>query len=355
MNQRFLRACFREPVDRTPIWIMRQAGRYLPQYRAVRQQYSFLEMCKTPAVAAEVTVQPVEYLDVDAAILFSDILIVPEAMGLALEFKKDHGPKFARPVRTSGDIAALRIPEPRKHTAFVLDAIHEVQSRLAGRVPLIGFAGAPFTVASYMVEGEGSEDYANIKRLAWEYPRAFETLLAKVTDATIAYVNAQIEAGADAVQLFDTWAGQLPEHTYKEQVFPHVQRLLASLVRSCRGRRIATIYFAKGAGIWFDSLLTSGADVIGIDWTHDLGRARAMAAGRVALQGNLDPVALLLPPERIRAEAARVLASYGSGPGHIFNLGHGITPDVPPEHAKVLVDAVHELSAAYHTGKEGAA
>ena len=340
VNTRFLNACFREPVDQTPVWMMRQAGRYLPEYRAIRADHSFLEMCKTPALAAEVTVQPIDRLGVDAAIMFNDILTLPGEMGLDLSFKKDHGPQFSNPVRTADDVRALKVPEPRRDMAYVVEAIQLIKEKLADRVPLIGFAGAPFTVASYMVEGQGSKDYAHIKGLALREPDIFAELMNRVTDATIAYLNAQIEAGVDAVQVFDTWAGQLPEHIYLERVLPHVQRLFRELIRKTDGRRIATIYFAKGSGGWLHHLRTIECDVLGMDWTVDLARARAALGDRYALQGNLDPTTLLTTPDIIRAEVHRVLASFGSGPGHIFNLGHGILPSVPPEHAQALIDAV---------------
>ncbi len=321
---------------------MRQAGRYMPEYMAIRKEHSFLDMCHTPELAAEVTLQPIDYLGVDAAILFSDILVLPDAMGLGLSFRKDHGPQFAYPVRSSEDVARVKVPDPRKDMDYVLEAVRLIQERQAGRVPLIGFAGAPFTVASYMVEGQGSKDYALIKGMALGAPKVFNELMTKVTDATIAYLNAQIEAGADAVQVFDTWAGQLPQHVYVEQVLPHVQRLFKELDRNHGGRRIATIYFAKGAGVWLEHLSTIDCNVLGLDWTVNLGDARKRLDDRFALQGNLDPTTLLTSPEVIRAEALRVLESYGDGPGHIFNLGHGILPSVPPAHAKVLVETVQQ-------------
>jgi uroporphyrinogen decarboxylase len=345
VNDRFMKACFREDVDRTPVWMMRQAGRYLPEYRAIRAEHDFLTMCKTPALAAEVTVQPVDILGVDAAILFSDILILPEAMGCELRFRKDHGPEFPKPVRTLQDIDALSIPDPVEKTGFVMDAIHEIKTRLAGRVPLIGFAGAPYTVASYMVEGGGSKDYQNIKTMALSEPAQFDRLMEKVTTATIDYLNAQIDAGVDAVQVFDTWAGTLSERMYLERVLPHVKRIFKSLNRNPGGRRVATIYFAKNCGAWMEQIVDVGADVLGVDWTMDLAHARAISRDRVALQGNLDPITLFSPPAIIRAEVKRVLEAYGPGPGHIFNLGHGILPTVPPAHAKAMVDAVHEFSA----------
>jgi uroporphyrinogen decarboxylase len=274
--------------------------------------------------------------------LFSDILILPEAMGLELRFRKDHGPEFPTPVRTAADIDALAVPDPNDKTGFVMEAIRRIQDGLKGRVPLIGFAGAPFTVASYMVEGGGSKHYQYIKGMAWERPDEFERLMTKVSDATLAYLNAQIEAGAEAVQLFDTWAGMLPEHMFLGQVLPHVKRIIAGLDRNHGGRRIPVIYFAKGAGMWFDHLKDVGADVLGVDWTLDLGRARKLVGDAVALQGNMDPITLLSPPDVIRREAKRTLESYGAGPGHIFNLGHGIIPEVPPAHAKALVEAVQE-------------
>jgi uroporphyrinogen decarboxylase len=324
---------------------MRQAGRYLPQYRAVRANHDFLTMCKTPALAAEVTIQPVDHLGVDAAILFSDILILPEAMGLELRFRKDHGPEFPAPFRTAADLNRLHVPDPRTELKFVLDAIGLIKEQLKGRVPLIGFAGAPFTVASYMVEGQGSDDYAIIKRLAIEDPELFDKLMTQVSEATVAYLNAQSAAGCDALQIFDTWAGQLPEHIYIHQVLPHVKNIIRALHRKVGDRRIAIIYFAKGAGTWLQAIQDVGADVLGVDWTMDLGRARKLTNNTVALQGNMDPTVLLTTPAIIRREVKRTLDSFGKGPGHIFNLGHGITPQVLPENAKIMVDAVHEFSA----------
>jgi uroporphyrinogen decarboxylase len=301
-------------------------------------------MCKRPELATEVTPQPIDYLGVDAAILFSDILILPEAMGLELRFKKDHGPEFPAPVRTGADLARIHVPDPQKELGFVIEAVKRIKEGLRDRAPLIGFAGAPYTVLSYMVEGGGSETYATVKGIALGDPELFEKLMSLVTESTIAYLNAQIDAGADAVQLFDTWAGNLPEHMYINQVLPHVKRVIAGLTKPA-GRRVAVIYFAKGAGQWLDRVETVGADVLGLDWTTDLGRARKQLGGRVALQGNMDPSVLLLSPAIVKREVERTLRSYGRGPGHIFNLGHGITPEVDPKSAKLVVETVHELSA----------
>lgn len=348
-NDLLLRALLRQPVPRTPVWMMRQAGRYLPEYRATRERAgSFLALCTTPELACEVTLQPLARFRLDAAILFSDILTIPHAMDLGLEFESGEGPRLARPVRTGADIDRLRVPDPERELRYVLDATRLVRRELGGRVPLIGFAGSPWTVATYMVEGGGSRTFGVIKGLLYGSPRDLHRLLALLTRATCDYLNAQIAAGVQAVMLFDTWGGVLAPSAYREFSLQYMTRIVEGLVREQDGRRVPVILFTKGGGAWLDAMAASGCDALGIDWTTDLGDARRACAGRVALQGNLDPGVLYAPPALIREQVARVLASYGPGPGHVFNLGHGIHPDVPPEHALAMVEAVHELSPPYH-------
>jgi uroporphyrinogen decarboxylase len=348
-NDLLLRALLRQPVPRTPVWMMRQAGRYLPEYRATRERAgSFLALCTTPELACEVTLQPLARFRLDAAILFSDILTIPHAMDLGLEFESGEGPRLARPVRSAADIDRLGLPDPERELRYVLDATRLVRRELAGRVPLIGFAGSPWTVATYMVEGGGSRTFGVIKGLLYGSPRDLHRLLALLTRATCDYLNAQIAAGAQAVMVFDTWGGVLAPSAYREFSLQYMTRIVESLVRERDGRRVPVILFTKGGGAWLDAMVASGCDALGVDWTTDLGDARRACAGRVALQGNLDPAVLYAPPALIREQVARVLASYGPGPGHVFNLGHGIHPDVPPEHAQAMIEAVHELSPAYH-------
>jgi uroporphyrinogen decarboxylase len=348
-NDLLLRALLRQPVPRTPVWMMRQAGRYLPEYRATRERAgSFLALCTTPELACEVTLQPLARFRLDAAILFSDILTIPHAMDLGLEFESGEGPRLARPVRTTADIDRLGVPDPERELRYVLDATRLVRRELAGRVPLIGFAGSPWTVATYMVEGGSSRSFSAIKGLLYGSPRDLHRLLALLTRATRDYLNAQIAAGAQAVMLFDTWGGVLAPSAYREFSLEYMTRIVEGLTREAEGRRVPVILFTKGGGAWLDAMAASGCDALGVDWTTDLGDARRACAGRVALQGNLDPGVLYAPPALIRDQVARVLASYGPGPGHVFNLGHGIHPAVLPEHAQAMVEAVHELSPPYH-------
>jgi len=348
-NDRLLRALAREPVDRTPVWIMRQAGRYLPEYRATRAKAgSFLALATHPELACEVTLQPLARFPLDAAILFSDILMIPKAMGVGLAFEEGEGPKIERPVRTAADVDALPVPDPAKELRFVTDTVALIRRELAGRVPLIGFAGSPWTVATYMVEGGGSRDFARIKGMLYGDPQALHRLLAKLARATTDYLNAQIESGAQAVMVFDTWGGALSTPAYLEFSLPYMEQIVAGLTREREGRRVPVILFTKGGGAWFSRMAATGADALGVDWTTELSEARRSTGGRVALQGNLDPGALYAPPAAIRAEVARILESYGRGPGHVFNLGHGVQPGVDPEHVAALVAAVAELSPAYH-------
>jgi uroporphyrinogen decarboxylase len=342
-NDLLLRALLREPTPRRPIWLMRQAGRYLPEYRATRARAgNFLAMCTNPDIACEVTLQPIDRYPLDAAILFSDILTIPHAMNLGLEFEAGEGPKFERPVRTAADIAALGVPDPAQELRYVIDAVALVRRELHGRVPLIGFAGSPWTVATYMVEGGGSKTFGQIKRMMYEAPRDLHRLLEVLAKATILYLNAQIAAGAQAVMLFDTWGGVLTPAQYEQFSLHYMAEIVDSLTRKAEGRRVPNIVFTKGGGAWLKKIAAIGCDAVGVDWTTDLHEARQAVGDRVALQGNLDPAALFSAPEVLRAETRRVLASYGEGAGHVFNLGHGITPDVDPERVAVLVDTVRE-------------
>ncbi len=349
-NDRLLRALRREPVDCTPVWLMRQAGRYLPEYRATRAKAgSFLAMAKNPQIACEVTLQPLERFPLDAAILFSDILTVPDAMGLELYFVEGEGPKFRHPVRDAAAVAKLAVPDMETELGYVMDAVRLIRRELDGKVPLIGFSGSPWTLACYMIEGGGSKDYAKIKAMALNAPQLLHQLLSVVTDAVIAYLSAQRAAGAQALQVFDTWGGVLSPTMYKEFSLRYLQRIAAELERGDGAERTPLILFGKGNGAHVAELAATGTDAVGVDWTIDLADAARRTAGRVALQGNLDPATLYGSPEAITREVGRVLDSYaegngGSREGHVFNLGHGMSPDMNPEHAGVLVEAVHTLS-----------
>ena len=349
MNDRLLRALAREPVDRTPVWFMRQAGRYLPEYRATRARAgSFLALCSAPELACEVTLQPLRRFALDAAILFSDILTIPWAMGLGLEFVEGEGPRFRMPVRTPADIDRLGIPDPEDDLGFVMDAIRTIRHELDGRMPLIGFAGSPWTLATYMIEGGSSRDFARAKTMLMGHPRELHRLLDLLADATVEYLSAQVRAGAQALMIFDTWGGALSTSAYHEFSLRQMRRIVEGIPRERETRPVPVVLFTKGGGGWLESIAGSGCDAVGLDWTVDLGQARARVGARVALQGNLDPATLRASPARIRDEVGRTLAEYGAGPGHVFNLGHGITPDIDPEHVGACVDAVHELSPAYH-------
>lgn len=348
-NDRLLRALTRQPVDTTPVWIMRQAGRYLPEYRQVRAEAgSFIKLYRTPELACKVTLQPLERYALDAAILFSDILTVPDAMGLGLEFAEGEGPRFARPVRSARDILRLYVPDPEGELGYVMDAIRLIRSELSGRVPLIGFAGSPWTLATYMVEGRSATDFHHIKGLMFQLPVEMHQLLDVVTEAVTRYLNAQIQAGAQAIMIFDTWGGVLTRRDYLQFSLRYMRRIIDSLIREHDGRKVPIISFTKGGGLWLEDIVESRCDAIGIDWTLDLGFARQRVGNHVSLQGNMDPCVLYASPERIRKEVGDVLASFGVGSGHVFNLGHGIHPGVEPEHVGVLVDAVHDLSPNYH-------
>ena len=337
MNTRFLDACKGLPVDRTPVWLMRQAGRYLPEYMEVRKSCTFLELCKTPELAAKVTLQPVDILDVDAAILFSDILIPVEPMGMELDFVP--GPVFAEPVRSMADVERLCIPRMETAVPFVLETIAILRRQLAGRVPLIGFGGAPFTLACYMVEGKGSKDFMAIKKMMYAEPETYSALMVKLTSILAEYLNAQIHAGAQAIQIFDTWGGILSPADYEKYVLPYTSRL----IRCLDARDTPVIHFVKGAGTMLETVKKAGAHVVGLDWHVNLASAREIL-GSTPVQGNLDPGVLYAPEEIIEAEVRRIIGENGGRPGHIFNLGHGILPTTPSGNAKFLVECVHRLS-----------
>ena len=345
MNDLLLRALAREPTERAPVWLMRQAGRYLPEYRATRERAgSFLALARSPALATEVTLQPLERFPLDAAILFSDILTVPDAMGLGLYFADGEGPRFERPLRDEAAIRALAAPDPADRLGYVIDAVREIRKALAGRVPLIGFAGSPFTLACYMVEGGGSDDWRALKTLLYARPDLLHRILEVNARAVTDYLNAQIEAGAQAVMLFDTWGGQLSHAGYEEFSLAYARRVLAGLTKAREGRRVPSILFTKGGGAWLDAMAASGCDAVGLDWTVDAAAARARVGARVALQGNLDPAALFAPPDRVRAEVRRVLDAFGPAPGHVFNLGHGISQHASIDSVAALVDEVRAYS-----------
>ncbi|WP_066568532.1 uroporphyrinogen decarboxylase [Snodgrassella sp. CFCC 13594] len=348
-NDVFLRALLKQPVPYTPVWMMRQAGRYLPEYKATRAQAgSFLALCKNTELATEVTLQPLRRFDLDAAILFSDILTVPDAMGLGLYFAEGEGPKFTHPLQSEAAIRALAVPDMNQ-LRYVFDAVASIRQALAGSVPLIGFSGSPFTLACYMVEGGSSKEFRTIKTLMYSRPELLHHILAVNAQAVTAYLNAQIAAGAQAVQIFDTWGGVLSDAAYPEFSLRYMQQIIAGLTREAEGRQVPVIVFTKGGGQWLEAMATCGADALGLDWTCSLAQARARVGDQVALQGNFDPMALFGSPACIEAEVARLLAAYGEGSGHVFNLGHGISQYADPEHAKILVDAVHHLSRAYHS------
>ena len=347
-NDTLLRALMREPTPYTPVWIMRQAGRYLPEYNETRRKAgSFLALAQTPELACEVTLQPLRRFALDAAIIFSDILTVPDAMGLGLYFAEGEGPKFERPLRDESAIAALREPDLAS-LRYVFDAISLTRRELAGRVPLIGFSGSPFTLACYMVEGGGSDDFRLVKSMMYARPELLHRILAVNAQSVASYLNAQIAAGAQAVMIFDTWGGSLAHDAYAAFSLAYSRQVIARLNRRNEGRPVPVILFTKGGGQWLEPMAESGADALGIDWQTDLGAARSRVGSRVALQGNLDPMALFAPAAAIEREVERVLASYGSGAGHVFNLGHGVSQHTPPEHVHALVEAVHSRSLGAH-------
>lgn len=348
-NDLLIRALLREHTDRTPVWMMRQAGRYLPEYRATRERAgSFLKLCMTPELACEVTLQPLDRFPLDAAILFSDILTIPHALGLGLQFETGEGPRIERPVRSLADIRKLSVPDPHTELRYVIDAVQLIRRELHGRVPLIGFAGSPWTVGTYVVEGGSSREFSKIKAMLYDSSAALHELLDLLARATTAYLNAQILAGAQAIMIFDTWGGVLTPAQYREFSLQYMARIIEDLTRENDGRRVPVILFTKGGGAWLPAMAQTACDALGVDWTTDLADARRVINDSKALQGNLDPSCLYASPARIREEVARVLASYGRGSGHVFNLGHGIHPQIPPEHAAAMIAAVHELSPQYH-------
>ena len=348
-NDRYLRALLKQPVDKTPVWIMRQAGRYLPEYRAVREKAgNFMTLCSTPELACEVTLQPLRRYDLDASIIFSDILTIPDAMGLGLYFVTGEGPKFERTIRTAADVEKLPVPDMAESLRYVMDAIRLTRREIDGKVPLIGFSGSPWTLACYMVEGGSSKDFAKIKAMAFDAPEIMHALLAKLATAVTDYLNAQIEAGAQAIMLFDTWGGSLSGPNYREFSLQYMQQIIAGLKKENDGRKVPVTMFTKGGGQWLGHMAESGADALGLDWTTDISLARYQVGDKVALQGNMDPCVLYASPARIEAEVMDILAGFGHGTGHIFNLGHGIHPTINPDHVAALIDAVHKHSVPYH-------
>ena len=358
-NDTFLRALLRQPTDYTPLWLMRQAGRYLPEYRATRARAgSFLGLAKNPDYATEVTLQPLERYPLDAAILFSDILTVPDAMGLGLDFVAGEGPQFARPVRTEADVARLAVPDIDATLRYVTDAVREIRKALTDaqgrqRVPLIGFSGSPWTLACYMVEGAGSSDFRTVKSMLYARPDLMQRILEVNAQSVAAYLNAQIEAGAQAVMIFDSWGGALADGIFQRFSLHYIEQVVSQLKRTHDGEKVPVITFTKGGGPWLEDIAASGVDAVGLDWTVNLAKARERVGDRVALQGNLDPSVLFAPPSAIRMEARAVLDSFGNHPGHIFNLGHGISQFTPPEHVAELVDEVHRHSRAIRAAGAG--
>ena len=348
-NDTFLRALLKQPVEYTPIWMMRQAGRYLPEYRKVRGEAgSFMAVCTNPELACEVTLQPLRRFDFDAAILFSDILTIPDAMGLGLHFTEGEGPKFELPLRTAADIEKLAVIDPEIELRYVTDAVRLIRKNLEGSVPLIGFSGSPWTLATYMVEGASSKNFAKVKALMYNDPALMHKLLDTLAQSVAAYLNAQIAAGAQAVMLFDTWGGMLSSEDYNEFSLRYAKQVRDLLTLENEGRRVPNILFTKGGGLWLEEMATTGYDALGLDWQTDIQHARTRVGDKVALQGNLDPLALYANPDVITEKVKTILHKYGNGSGHVFNLGHGILPDINPEHVKAMVDSVHTFSGEYH-------
>ncbi len=345
-NDRFLRALARQPVDKTPVWMMRQAGRYLPEYRQVRGQAGdFMSLCKNTELACEVTLQPLERFELDAAILFSDILTIPDAMGLGLYFAEGEGPKFHKPLRSEADIDQLEVINTAVDLTYVTDAVSMIRQELNGRVPLIGFSGSPWTLATYMIEGQSSRDFTRAKTMLYTQPELLHQLLEKLALSVIDYLNAQILAGAQVVQIFDTWGGALSHSAYLEFSLTYMAKIVDGLIKQADGRDVPVILFTKGGGLWLEAMADTGCDCLGLDWTVDIGAAHHRVGDKVALQGNMDPAILRAKPEVIRGEVKRILGSFGQNDGHVFNLGHGITPDINPDNAKIFIDAVHEFSS----------
>ena len=348
-NDRYLRALLKQPVDMTPVWMMRQAGRYLPEYREVRAQAGdFMSLCKNPELACEVTLQPLRRFELDAAILFSDILTIPDAMGLGLYFETGEGPRFKKPVTSKVDVEALPLFDPEQELGYVMDAVRTIRKNLQGAVPLIGFSGSPWTLATYMVEGGSSKAFTKIKKMAFAEPQTLHLLLDKLADSVTSYLNAQIAAGAQSVMIFDTWGGVLSPRDYELFSLQYMAKIVDGLTREADGRKVPVTLFTKNGGMWLEKIAATGCDAVGLDWTINIADAKARVGDKVALQGNMDPSMLYAPPARIEEEVQTILAGFGQGSGHVFNLGHGIHPDVPPEHAKVFVDAIHRYSQQYH-------
>jgi len=346
-NDRILRALARQPVDKTPVWMMRQAGRYLPEYRQVRGQAGdFMSLCKNTELACEVTLQPLERFELDAAILFSDILTIPDAMGLGLYFAEGEGPKFHKPLRSEADIDQLEVINTAVDLTYVTDAVSMIRQELNGRVPLIGFSGSPWTLATYMIEGQSSRDFTRAKTMLYTQPELLHQLLEKLALSVIDYLNAQILAGAQVVQIFDTWGGALSHSAYLEFSLTYMAKIVDGLIKQADGRDVPVILFTKGGGLWLEAMADTGCDCLGLDWTVDIGAAHHRVGDKVALQGNMDPAILRAKPEVIRGEVKRILGSFGQNDGHVFNLGHGITPDINPDNAKIFIDAVHEFSSS---------
>ena len=344
-NDTFLRALLRQPTEYTPVWLMRQAGRYLPEYNETRRRAgNFLNLCKTPSLATEVTLQPLARFELDAAILFSDILTIPDAMGLGLYFAEGEGPKFERPLREEWEIRDLTAPDPTNELRYVIDAVAEIRRALGNSVPLIGFSGSPYTLACYMVEGGASEDFRTIKTMLYTRPDLLHHILEVNAKAVMDYLNAQIEAGAQAVMIFDTWGGTLAHAEYLEFSLAYMQRIVSGLIRERDGMRVPSIVFTKGCSNWLDEISNIGCDAMGLDWSVDIGRARERIGDRVALQGNLDPMVLFGDERAIRGQTRKILSQFGAGNGHVFNLGHGISQFTPPENVAMLVDEVHQYS-----------
>lgn len=348
-NDRYLRALLRQPVDVTPVWMMRQAGRYLPEYKATRAEAGdFIALCKNTELACEVTLQPLRRFPLDAAILFSDILTIPDAMGLGLYFETGEGPRFQKPITCAADVKNIPIPDPEMELGYVMDAVRAIRKALEGNVPLIGFSGSPWTLATYMVEGGSSKAFTKIKKMMYEDPNTLHLLLDKLADSVILYLNAQIRAGAQSIMIFDTWGGVLTKRDYLQFSLNYMHKIIDGLIRENDGRRVPITLFTKGGGQWLEEMAATGCDALGLDWTTEIADARRRVGDKVALQGNMDPSMLYAPPARIEDEVQNILSGFGHGEGHVFNLGHGIHQDVPPEHAGTFVDAVHRFSRQYH-------
>ncbi|MCF6235422.1 MAG: uroporphyrinogen decarboxylase [Gammaproteobacteria bacterium] len=350
-NDRYLRALLREPVDATPLWVMRQAGRYLPEYREARARAgSFMDLCTNPDLACEVTLQPLKRFDLDAAILFSDILTIPDAMGLGLYFAEGEGPRFKKTIQCAADIDALGVLDPEVELRYVMDAVRVIRRELNGEIPLIGFSGSPWTLATYMVEGGTTKDFGKVKGMMFSSPKEMHRLLDILAKSVVSYLNAQIAAGAQSVMVFDTWGGVLSPRDYEEFSLRYMDQIVKGLTRENDGRRVPVTLFTKGGGAWLEAIADTGCDAVGLDWTINIGDARKRIGDRVALQGNMDPSILYASPMRIEKEVGTILSSYGQGSGHVFNLGHGIHQKINPDHVKILVDAVHAQSVPFHAG-----